>query len=118
MRRIRHRRRPQGCEVPELLQGVLLPLQRQLAPGEDLRSVRPRPSQAQEHGHRGRGPARRHLSCRLGVPVHAERRRRGRRGGHQAVPHVPRAHRAGRRLRADDVQEVQTRVLLVLQGIP
>lgn len=33
---------------------------------------------------------------------------------HQAVPHVPRAHREGRGLRADDVQAVQTRLLLVL----
>ena len=116
LRRVRLCRRPQGCEVPELFQGILLPMQRQLAPRQDLRPVRPEP-RPQEHRYRGRRAARRHLSRGLRLPVRTERRW-ARRSGHQAVPYVPRAYREGRRLRADDVQEVQARVLLVLPGIP
>ena len=37
--------------------------------------------------------------------------------GHQAVPHVPRAHRAGRGVRPDDVPPLQAPVLLVLHGL-
>ena len=37
--------------------------------------------------------------------------------GHQAVPHVPRAHRTGRGLRPDDVPPLQAPVLLVLHGL-
>lgn len=36
----------------------------------------------------------------------------------QAVPDVPRANREGRGMRANDVQTMQTRVLLVLPGFP
>ena len=43
---------------------------------------------------------------------------RGRGGEHQALPHVRRPHREGRRLRADDVQAVQARLLLVLPRVP
>lgn len=42
----------------------------------------------------------------------------GGRRAHQALPQVQSVHREGRGLRSDDVQELQTRLLLVLSGVP
>ena len=86
-------------------------MQQRLAPGPHLRRewrrACPGPGRRRDAGLRGgAGGGHRHVDG-------------GRRGGeHQAVPHVRCPHRKRRWLRADDVQEVQARILLVLPRIP
>lgn len=109
--RPRPERRPRLGQVPLVRQGVLRPVQRQLAPGGDVRAVRAEAGGAEQgrlraQRFRRRGGLR---GRRLGG---AEPGQAG--GRHQAVPDVPRADRAGRRVRADDVQALQARLLLVL----
>ncbi len=84
--------------MPELRKGILRPLLRQLAPQQNLRAKRQR---------NVLGPS---LSFR-------PQPRRFRRGN-QAMSDVSRADRERRRMRANDVQAMQTRFLLVLPREP
>ncbi|KAE8750145.1 hypothetical protein FOCC_FOCC003269 [Frankliniella occidentalis] len=80
--------------LPVLRHGLLLRVPHRVAPGRHL--VRGEPEATGGAGAAARSAA----ALRLGP--------------HQAVPHVPGAHREGRGLRADDVQALQARLLLVL----
>lgn len=80
--------------LPVLRHGLLLGVPRRVAPRRHL--VRGEPA----------APRRARPAARPAAPL--------RLGPHQALPHVPGAHREGRGLRADDVQALQARLLLVL----
>ena len=93
--------------MSELSEGVLLVVLGHVAPGQDVRGARKVAGQA---------------SRNISVPFRNVRKRKRLGGGHrrhrdQALSRLQRAHRERHRLRADDVQALQARLLLVLPGV-
>ena len=93
--------------MPELSEGVLLHVLEHLAPGQDVRGTR-----------KVDGEASRNISLAFRNVRKRERLGSGhRRHRDQTLSRLQRAHRERHRLRADDVQAVQARLLLVLPGV-